>query len=81
MSVVIPDTVLQAARLSKQELLLEIAAMLYAREKLTLAQASHLCGMGRYAFQHLLASRGQEIHFDEEDLELDLKTLSKLRRA
>ena len=40
MSVLIPDEILQASRLSERELKAEIAVMLFEKEKLTLGQAS-----------------------------------------
>ena len=68
MSVILADECLQTARLSAAELLQEVAVMLFAQQRLTLGQASHLAGMGQYRFQHLLASqalpRGVPIRLD-----------------
>ena len=80
MSIVIPDEILQATHLSAGELLQEIALMLFAKDKLTLAQASRLADMSRYRFQHLLASRGIPVHYDVEDFEADLATLQQAGR-
>ncbi len=80
MSVLIPDEVLQASRLSERELKVEIAAMLFQKEKLTLGQASGLAAMDRPEFQHLLASRQIPVHYDVADFEQDLKTLGELGR-
>ena len=55
MSVVIPDEILIATRMSDTEMRQEIAVMLFQREKLTLAQASQFAGMHRVAFQHILS--------------------------
>jgi predicted HTH domain antitoxin len=71
----IPDRVLESARMSEPELRLEIAVLLYEKEKLTLAQASRLAEMSRLQFQHLLASRGLLVHYGVEDFEQDLETL------
>ena len=76
----IPDRVLESARMSEPELRLEIAVLLYEKEKLTLAQASRLAEMGRLQFQHLLASRGLLVHYGVEDFEQDLDTLRGLGR-
>jgi predicted HTH domain antitoxin len=70
MNVVIPEEVLHAARLSENELKVEIAVMLFEREKLSLGQAS----------QHLLASRNVPVHYDVADFEEDLETLRGLGR-
>ncbi|HHY98781.1 MAG TPA: UPF0175 family protein [Firmicutes bacterium] len=74
-SVIIPDDVLRAARMSAAELMQEIAVLLFQKEKLTLGQASRLAGMNQLQFQHLLASRQIPIHYDVAEFEADLKTL------
>ena len=80
MSLVIPDDILQAARMSADELRREIAVLLFQREKLTLGQASRLAGMSQLQFQHLLASRQIPVHYGVIEFEEDLKTLQKLGR-
>ncbi|MCI0419279.1 MAG: UPF0175 family protein, partial [Acidobacteria bacterium] len=45
MSLVIPDDILQATRMSAAELKQELAVLLFQREKLTLGQASRLAEM------------------------------------
>jgi|GEM_PF-6257646 predicted HTH domain antitoxin len=49
MAIIISDEVLQAARISEDELLQEIAILLFQKEKLTLAQASRLAKKYRIA--------------------------------
>ncbi|WP_249213901.1 MULTISPECIES: UPF0175 family protein [unclassified Synechocystis] len=44
MSVIVPEDILTAIRMTEAEMRQEIAVMLFQREKLTLAQASPLCG-------------------------------------
>jgi predicted HTH domain antitoxin len=78
MSVVISDDVLQATGMSTAELKQELAALLFQKEKLTLAQASKLAGMSRLEFQHLLASRSIPIHYDLPEFEEDLATLREI---
>jgi predicted HTH domain antitoxin len=80
MSVTIPDTVLQAARMSEAEMSQEIAVLLFEKEKVTLAQASRLAGMPQLQFQQLLASRGIPLHYDVEDFAEDLETLRRMGR-
>ncbi|HEY65905.1 MAG TPA: UPF0175 family protein [Caldilineae bacterium] len=80
MSLVIPEEILQAARISEAELRQEIAVMLFEKERLTLEQASRFAGMSRLQFQHLLASRQIPVHYDVEEFEEDLRTLRELRR-
>jgi predicted HTH domain antitoxin len=78
MNVSIPDEILESARMSEAELRLEIAVLLFEKDRITLAQASVLAGMDRLRFQHLLASRGIPLHYDVDELEEDLVTLRHL---
>ncbi len=80
MNVAIPDEILQAAGLSEQELLQEIALLLYQQNRLTLGYASRLANMYQGDFMELLASRVICIHYDVEEFEQDLQTLRKLGR-
>lgn len=81
MSLIIPDAILQTTRMSEGEMLREIAVMLYQKEKMTAGQASNLAKMSRMQFQHLLASRQINIHYDVEDFEQDLKTLKEIKQS
>ena len=63
------DDILRATHLSPTELRMEIAVMLFEKEKLTLGRAAELADMGHLEFQRLLARRGIPIHYDVADLE------------
>ena len=76
MSLVIPDEILQATRMSASELRQEIAVLLFQKEKLTLGQASRLAEMNQLAFQHLLDSRRLPVHYDVAESEEGLRTLA-----
>ena len=78
MSVVIPDDILQAARMSEAELKREIAIMLYQQKKISAGKARRLAGMNLIEFRREIASRGICVHYDVEDWKADLKTLEKL---
>lgn len=78
MSVIIPDDILHATRMTEEELKQEIAMFLFEKNKLTLAQASRLAKMSRLQFQHLLASRQIPVHYDVAEFEEDLHTVQKL---
>lgn len=80
MSIVIPDDILQAARMTAEELRQELAILLFQKEKLTLEQASRFATMGRLEFQHLLASRQIPVHYGVADFEEDLETIHDLGR-
>jgi predicted HTH domain antitoxin len=81
MSVTIADELLVAARMSEEELRQEIAVMLFARERVTLAQAARFAGQDLGRFQHLLASRDITVHYDVPEFAADLQTLRELGRA
>lgn len=72
MSVIIPDDILHAARMTEAEFKQEIALLLFEKDKLALAQASRLAGVNRLQFQHLLASRQVPVHYDLAEFEEDL---------
>lgn len=78
MSVIIPDEILHAVRMTEDELRQEIAIFLFEKNKLTLAQASRLAEVSRLQFQHLLASRQIPVHYDVVEFEEDLRTLHEL---
>ncbi len=77
MTIVIPDDILQATRLTEDELKQELAVILFQKDKLTLGQASILAGMNRLQFQHLLASRKIPVHYGVAEFEEDMKTLKE----
>ena len=77
MTIVIPDDILQATRLTEDELKQELAVILFQKDKLTLGQASILAGMNRLQFQHLLASRKIPVHYGVSEFEEDMKTLKE----
>jgi len=81
MALTISDEILASTHMSEVELRREIAVMLFAGDRLTLAQASRLADMGRLDFQHLLASRQIPVHYDVSDFEEDLETLGRLGQA
>ena len=80
MSLVIPDEILHTARMTAGELALEIAVLLYQKEKLTLGRASRLAQMSQLQFQFLLGSRRIPVHYDVAEFEADLATLREMRR-
>lgn len=68
MGVIIADEILQATRMTPEELRHEIAVLLFQKDKLTLGQASRLAGMSRLQFQRLLASRQIPVHYESQSL-------------
>ncbi|WP_336622362.1 UPF0175 family protein [Chlorogloeopsis sp. ULAP01] len=75
MSIVIPDDIVRATKMSEDELKLEIAIMLFEQEKITLGTASQFAGINQLEFQRVLASRKIPIHYSVKEFQQDLKTL------
>jgi predicted HTH domain antitoxin len=67
-----------APRLSRAELLRELAVVLYEREKLSLGRAARLADMDKWAFNDLLARREIPMHYGMKELEQDLATMRSL---
>ena len=75
MSLTISDKFLETAKISEEELKLEIAIILFQQEKITLGTASQFAGINQLEFQRILGSRKIPIHYGIEDLQQDLQTL------
>ena len=80
MSLIIPDDIIHKTNLTEKELKVEIAVMLFERNRFTLGQASDFSKVSRLQFQKILAKRQIPIHYSLEDLEDDVKTLETLNR-
>jgi predicted HTH domain antitoxin len=63
---------------SKQDLLTDIAVLLYQKEIYSLAKCARFCGRNRIEFQKTLADRGVYLHYSIEDLHQELETFKKL---
>lgn len=77
MHLVIEDETLAAARMSPEELKLELAISLYARERLTLGQAARLSGISQWQLQQALVARGVAVHYDEVELKTDQERIER----
>ncbi len=76
----IPRDVLDTARLTLDELRVEIAVHLFASGRLGIGKAHELAGLSLWEFRQLLGSRHIEPHYEIEDLEDDVATLHDLGR-
>lgn len=74
----IPDELIRPAGLTEQEVRIELAALLFHQERLTLAQASRLAGLSLLGFQRALRDRRIPLHYGEEELRQDLERVSGL---
>ena len=75
MGMVIDDELLHAARMSEPELRLELAVLLYQRERLTLGQAARLAGLSQARLRLALGARGIPPHYGVTEFAEDLKVV------
>jgi predicted HTH domain antitoxin len=78
MSVLIPDDILRATKMTEDELKLEIAIMLYKQEKISSGKAHAWTGLTVIEFQHELAKRGLCLNYAVEDFQSDVRTLQSM---
>jgi len=76
----ISQDILDSARLTVNDLKIEIAVSLYAQGRLSVGKARELAGMSLWEFRQLLASRRISPHYNVDDFEEDLTTLRELGR-
>jgi predicted HTH domain antitoxin len=76
----ISQDILDTARLTVDELKVELAVYLYTQDRLSIGKARELAGMSLWAFRQLLASRRIPPHYDVTELEEDVATLRELGR-
>ena len=74
----IPQDILDSARLTLDDLRVELAIHLYREGRLSIGKARELAGMSLWEFRQLLATRKISPHYDVEDLEEDVATLRRL---
>jgi predicted HTH domain antitoxin len=65
----IPQDILESARLTSDELKVEIAVCLYESGRLSIGKSRELAGLSLWQFRQLLASRQISPHFDMTDLD------------
>ena len=74
MPLLIPDEILQAAKMTEQEARVEIACRLYDADVLPMWPAAQLAGLSRGEFEEQLLKRGLPLyHVDEEYMRHELK--------
>ena len=76
----IPQDLLDSARLTIEDLKVEIAVSLYANRRLSIGKARELAEMSLWQFRQVLAARRIPAHYDETDLDDDVATLRELGR-
>ncbi len=76
----IPLDVLDSARLTLEELKLELAVHLYSRGRLSIGKARELAAMSLWEFRQVLAARHISPHYDIEEFREDLEILARPRQ-
>ena len=79
-SLEVPQDILDASRLTPQELKVELAVTLYAQNRLSSGKARELAGLSLWEFRQLLATRRITSHYDQTDFDDDLDTLKRLSK-
>lgn len=75
MALIITDDTLTKAKLSANDLLMDLSCYLYEKKRLSTGQARHLAGLDQISFQLELAKRGIDMHYTNEDLNKELENL------
>jgi len=78
LTIEVPRYLLQAARVTPDEIKIELAVQLYQQRRLSIGLARELAGMSLWEFRQLLASRRISPHYDVADLDEDLLTWQEL---
>jgi predicted HTH domain antitoxin len=74
----LPRSVLDSARLTPDELKVELAVLLYQQARLSVGKARELAGMSLWQFRQLLASRQIGPHYGIEEYQEDLDALREV---
>jgi predicted HTH domain antitoxin len=67
----VPREILESARITPAEALVELAVALYAEGRLSLGKARELARMPLWQFRQLLAARAIPPHYDAADVDSD----------
>ena len=80
--VIIEEEILAAANISEEELLVEIAILMFQQQRLTAGRAAKLARVSEQEFDQILLQRGiPRYEYRDEDLDLDLKAVEKLQHS
>ena len=74
---IVPKEFLRSAKMSAEDLAIEIAVYLYENKRLMLGQTKRLADLDQISFQKELARRNLYIHFETKDVLQDIENLSQ----
>jgi len=75
MALIISDHLLERLDTTANNLLVDLACYLYEKEQMSFGKCRELSGLNHLQFQQELGRRNIYVHYDEEDLNTDLKNL------
>ena len=75
MNITISDELLKGLELTPREAVLDFAIGLNTERKVTLGRAATIASLSQTEFQKELGRRRISVHYDLQDLEVDLKTV------
>lgn len=75
MPVIITDEDLSAAQMTGLELVIDLACYMFEKKHLSFGKARALANLDHLRFQQELGKRDIDMHYDSDDLALDLKNL------
>jgi predicted HTH domain antitoxin len=70
--------ILDSARITIEELRLELAISLYVQRRLSIGKARELADKTLLEFRKILAARKIPVHYDASDLQDDLETIQRI---
>ena len=74
----LPRRLIKTARITPDELKVELAIQLYQTHRLGIGHARELAGLSLWEFRQLLATRKIAPHYDTADLAADMQTWVEL---
>ncbi|MBK8431968.1 MAG: UPF0175 family protein [Chloroflexi bacterium] len=74
----LPRRLINTARITTDELKVELAVHLYQTRRLGIGHARELASLSLWEFRQLLASRHIAPHYEVEDLAADMETWAEL---
>lgn len=76
---IVPKEFLDSAKMSEDEMRIDLAVHLYATRRLSMGKAKELAGLDLISFQGELKKRNVYLNYDVEELKKDIETLERLR--
>lgn len=72
---IVPKEFLDSAKMSEDEMRIDLAVHLYATRRLSMGKARRLAQLDLISFQKALSKRDVHINYDVEDLRDDMRAL------